>query len=93
MLKMKIVMDDEKIKSDDEYSVEKIHDIINFIFVDSGLGIVEKNVYGQVSPMEYADEEILAKVMFWSNCEWFMKYVKEWLLIDEEDGYVENLLT
>lgn len=56
---------------------------------------VENNIFANTSN-EYSENkiaEILSAYMCaFSQCEWFIRYIKEWLWINEVTGYKEDLM-
>lgn len=88
MVKMKVVMDEEKIKSQGEYNVSTIKEQLKKSFGLFDIVETEENIYTG----NEEDESYMALVSIFLDCEWFMNNVKEWIWIDEEDDYIEDLL-
>ena len=92
---MKIVMDKEKIVGEDEVTVEKVHDRLVKIFDGYSFVEIEKNIFAHISNVysENKIAEILSAYMIaFSQCEWFIKYIKEWKWINDETNYTEDLI-
>lgn len=91
MLKLKIIMDDEKIAHDGKYEASAVMSAIDAAFEHSGLLKSEReaNMYvGIGQPDDYAKFWRI----IWSLAEkpWFMENVKEWLWFISDDGKDEN---
>lgn len=87
-VRMKVVMDDAKIENQGEYSVAAIHNHLDNVFAKFDIKQTEEHIYTGSEE----DESYMALVGILLDCEWFMDYVKEWVWIDEEEDYVEDLL-
>jgi len=89
MLKLKIVMDEEKIVHEGRYDLSVLLSTIDSIFMENGLPMQDDGVY-----MGTGKEDDYAK--FWriiwalAKKEWFMRNVKEWLWYNSDDGKDEN---
>ena len=91
MLKLKIIMDDEKIAHDGKYEASAVMSAIDTAFKHNGLlkSEYEENMYvGIGQPDDYAKFWRI----IWSLAEkpWFMENVKEWLWFNSDDGKDEN---
>lgn len=89
MLKVKIVLDEEKINSDAVYYPEEIRRVIDEAFFEQGIVKEGEHFYvGTGSNQDFgglwAVNGALAKKA------WFIKYVKEWLWYNSDDGKDEN---
>ncbi len=91
MIKIKIVFDENKIKKDDEYEVEDIKNHVKKYFDIYGFKEVEKNIYSD-NGKKGDTERMVAIVGCLKKRDWFMTHIKEFIWIDEEDDYIENLL-
>ncbi len=86
---VKIVMDEEKILSENIYNLDDIYNEIDDIAEQSNMIKVDKYIYisKNNSPSDLG-------VFVWNNleeCIWFMQNVKEWIWIDKEDG-IQDIL-
>ena len=91
MIKIKIVFDENKIKKDEEYEVEDIKNHVKKYFDIYDFKEVEKNIYSD-NGKKGDVESLIAIVGTLKECSWFMTYIEEFIWIDEEDDYIENLL-
>lgn len=89
MLKLKIVMDKEKITCERRYDLSVVLSAIDSIFINHGLPKQGDCVYaGTGKEDDYA--------RFWriiwtlAKKEWFMRNVKEWRWYNSDDGKDEN---
>lgn len=91
MLKLRIIMDKEKIARDGRYEASAILSAIDAAFERSGLLKSEREANMYVG-MGYADDYAKFWRIIWSLAEkpWFMENVKEWLWFNSDDGKDEN---
>lgn len=89
MLKLKIVMDEEKIIGEGRYDLSVMLSTIDSIFTNHGLPRQSDGMYtGTGRTDDYA--------RFWriiwalAKKEWFIENVKEWLWYNSDDGRDEN---
>ena len=87
----RIVMDEDKIKREGIYNLEKIYKDIDNIAEYAGL--IKKNKYTYICQGNEKDLAALAIFNFHKlvEQEWFTKNVKEWTWINKEEGD-ENLI-
>lgn len=78
MLKMEIVMNEDKIRSEGKYSLEKIYKVIDEAFAEKNLPKIEKGVYQDRNGRhDYAD---MGNIILWLvQEEWFMQNVSSFL--------------
>ena len=77
MIKVKIVLDEEKIIRERKYSLEKIWNVIDNAFLSKNIRIEEKGLYvGTDHPHDYANFGLVC--MGLEDQEWFFTNVKEW---------------
>ncbi len=97
MIKMEVVMNDEKISADDKFDLQGVYDVVRKVYEDEGLkyNAEDKCFYGN------DDEHDLAKFFICANkleeCNWFLQNVKIWLFYewykkDESDLSIEDWL-
>lgn len=87
-VKMKVVIDDEKLENQGKYSVAGFHNHLDKVFAKFNIKQIEEHIYTGSEE----DESYMALIGILLDCEWFMDYVKEWVWIDEEEDYIEDLL-
>lgn len=87
-VKMKVVIDDEKLESQGKYNVADFHNHLDKMFAKFDIKQTEEHIYTGSEE----DESYMALIGILLDCEWFMNYVKEWVWIDEEEDYIEDLL-
>ncbi len=82
----RIVLDEEKIKREGKYNLEKIYKNIDEIAEESGL--IKKNKYTYICKGDEKDLAALGIFNFQNLVEeeWFTKNVKEWTLINRKEG-------
>lgn len=86
MVKMKVVMDDEKLKSQGVYEV--MHANLDKIFRSYGITKTEEYIYSGGEDISY-----LGVVHNLEMCGWFLPFAKEWVWIDLGKDCVIDLLT
>lgn len=91
MLKMVIELDEEKIKKEGKYDLQKMYAHLDENFVKSGLKVEELGVYTD-NGNEYDLNEFMALATVLSDVEWFKKYIKTWDWYEEDLTEPENLL-
>ena len=87
-VKMKVVIDDEKLESQGKYNVADFHSHLDNVFAKFDIKQTEEYIYTGSEE----DESYMALIGILLDCSWFMDYVKEWVWIDEEEDYIEDLL-
>lgn len=97
MLKVKIVLDEEKINADAVYYPEEIRRVIDEAFFEQGIVKEGEHFYvGTGSDQDFGS--LWAVNLALEEKEWFMRYVKEWLWYnsdrnkDENDFDIEDIL-
>lgn len=91
MLKMVIEFDEEKIKEEGKYDVQKMYAHLDENFVKSGLKVVAQGGYTD-SGNEEDLNEFMALATVLSDVEWFIKYVKKWDWYEEDLTEPEDLI-
>ena len=89
MLKVKIVLDEEKINADAVYYPAEIRRVIDEAFFEQGI-IKEGDCFyvGTGSDQDFGG--LWAVNGSLAQKPWFVKYVKEWLWYNSDDGENEN---
>ena len=89
----RIVMDEEKIKREGIYDLEKIYEDIDNIAEYAGL--IKKNKYTYICQGNERDLAALGIFNFMNlvKKEWFTKNVKEWTWIDKSEGNTDLIET
>ena len=94
MLKVKIVLDEEKINADAVYYPEEIRRVIDEAFFEQG--IVKEGEHFYVGTGSDKDLARFGNAN-WALAEkdWMARYIKEWLWIEDSDNAIstENLIT
>lgn len=84
-------MNEQKIVSNGEFTVDEIYKHLEKCFLHYDLKIIDKNTFsenGNAGDIEH----LMAMIVILKRCAWFMNYIKEWKWIDEDENYTENLL-
>ena len=89
----RIVMDEDKIKREGIYDLEKIYKDIDKLAEDAGL--IKKNKYTYICQGNERDLAALGIFNFMNlvKKEWFTKNVKEWTWIEKSEGNTDLILT
>ena len=89
MLKLKIVMDEEKITHESRYDLSVLLSTLDSIFSNNDLPKQGDNMYAGTGK---ADDYAKFWRIIWALAkkEWFMQNVKEWLWYNSDDGKDEN---
>ena len=87
----RIVMDEDKIRREGKYDLDKVYQNIDELAEYAGL--IKKNKYTYICQGNEKDLAALAIFNFHKlvEAEWFTKNVKEWTWINKEEGD-ENLI-
>lgn len=87
----RIVMDEDKIRGEGKYDLDKVYQNIDELAEYAGL--IKKNKYTYICQGNEKDLAALAIFNFHKlvEAEWFTKNVKEWTWINKEEGD-ENLI-
>ncbi|MEG2814020.1 MAG: hypothetical protein RSA79_05400 [Oscillospiraceae bacterium] len=89
MLKVEIVMDEEKILAEGKYSLEDIYFTIDELFAKKNLKKIDNGVYSDNgSDQDYANLWINISAL--RKAEWFMSNTKKWLWYNSDDGNDES---
>ena len=86
MLGTKIVLDEEKIKKDNVYSVDSVYETIDKIAKECKL--VKQDKYTYICPRGELDSPRLGSFIYnyLRDYDWFTLNVKEWILLDDDEG-------
>ncbi len=89
----RIVLDEEKIKKEGKYNLEKIYKNIDEMAEESGL--IKKNKYTYICKGDEKDLAALGIFNFQNLVEeeWFTKNVKEWIWLDKKEGNQDLIAT
>ncbi|MBR1442116.1 MAG: hypothetical protein IJ583_01110 [Firmicutes bacterium] len=94
MLKLEIVLDEEKIKKDDIYELSDIYEVIDKLFTDNGLPKMETDNSNSVFYRDNGRNTDLGTmfscIFYLEEQEWFMPYVKKWIYYNSDMGKDEN---
>lgn len=97
MIKVKIVLDEDKILSEKKYSLEKIWEAVNAAFLSKSFRTEGKGLYtGTNHPHDFANVWLICYEL--GQKDWFLFNVKEWkyynsdMYENEGDYNVEDLL-
>ena len=94
MIKVKIVLDEEKIIRERKYSLEKIWEVLDAAFLSKNIQIAEKGLYvGTNHPHDYAHFGLICMAL--EDQKWFLPNVKEWKfyindMSENEDDFAEE---
>lgn len=82
----RIVMDEDKIRREGKYELDKLYQKIDEIAEHAGL--IKKNKYTYICQGNEKDLAVLGIFNFMNlvEKEWFTKNVKEWIWIDRKEG-------
>ena len=93
MVGTRFILDEEKILKNPEYSLEGMYATIDEAARLSNMEKIDKNYY--VCKVEKNDLAFLGRFVctYMANFDWFTKYLKEWVWIDDdgEDDIIEAL--
>lgn len=87
MLKMKIVLDEDKILTDNQYSVEAVKNMIDMRILEDG---IEKICDGEYVASESQLIKFLAISTTLSHSVIMRKYVKSWLWYESDEEIINN---
>lgn len=82
----RIVLDEEKMQNNPEYTADDVYNIIDEMAKDSGMVKKDKNTYmcrGNKYDLSALGIFIFKKLVLF---DWFTKNVKEWVWLDELEG-------
>lgn len=89
MIKVKIILDEEKILNENKYSLKKIWGTIDFVYEKAGLICEENGTYrGNGSETDFASHALIIEAF--SKETWFMDNIKEWLWYNSDPCYSDN---
>lgn len=86
MMKMLVVMNEDKILREGRYDLNKINAYLEKLFSKRGMTRVEDNWYGNGNFTTCGS--LIVKL---SSTEWFMDNIEQWLWYDTEDRSMEDL--
>ena len=89
----RIVMDEDKIKKEGKYDLDKLYQNIDELAEHAGL--IKKNKYTYICQGNEKDLAALGIFNFMNLVEeeWFTKNVKEWIWIDRKEGDTDLIST
>ncbi len=91
MLKMVIEFDEEKIKDDGKYDLQKMYACLAERFTENGLKVLENGVY-----IDEGKEKDLMHFMAIATSlpgiEWFKRYIKKWDWYEDDWDEPEDLI-
>ena len=89
----RIVMDEDKIKKEGKYDLDKLYQNIDKMAEHAGL--IKKNKYTYICQGNEKDLAALGIFNFMNlvKQEWFTKNVKEWIWIDRKEGDTDLIST
>ena len=82
----RFVLDEERIKQDGKYNLDQMYEKIDVAAKSCNMQKHDKNTYYAVKGINSLSD--LGSFVYTQliRCDWFVKYVKEWEWLDEEDG-------
>lgn len=90
MIKMKIIIDENKVNEEDKYSLTEIYSKLDKLFTEKGILARDEEGYykGSNNKNDFANFGII----MWGlkDCDWFTKNVEEWKWY--VDGEIEDLI-
>lgn len=85
MMKMKVQLNEKKIEKNSEYTVDEINNMVIKVAQDRGITkITEKGLFiGNDDNNDFSNFGLI--VLYLAKQNWFLPYVKNWILYAEEE--------
>lgn len=92
MLKVEVVLDEEKILREGKYTPEKLWSTVDKMYVGNGMLKLSKGVYRDAG--RDCDWAVFGRInIALEQCSWFMENVKSWLWYNSDNGKDEDDFT